>query len=127
MAATLAAGTDERKHTFDSGLDFEHVFVHDRPMHRTYVRRRRTAAAGILLALALLVGSPVARAFGGSAGADEPAATYVVRAGDTLWSIAERHAPARDPRAVIHEVIEVNDLGAAPIVPGQTLTLPDGG
>lgn len=127
MAGTLAAGTDERKHTFDSELDFEHVFVQDRRMHRTYVRRRRTAGAGILLAVALLVGSPVARAFGGSADTEGPAATYVVRAGDTLWSIAERLAPDRDPRAVIHEVIEVNDLGSAPIVPGQTLTLPDGG
>ncbi len=94
-------------------------------MHRTRVRRRRTAAAALLLSVVLVGGSPVARAFGGSDG-ERDRATYVVRSGDTLWSIAERHAPGDDPRVVIHEIAVWNDLGDAPLVPGQPLLVPVG-
>jgi hypothetical protein len=124
MGRTVAATTDERKHTFDSGLDTERTFGQHERMHRTYVRRRRTVAAGAFLAVVVLGGSPVARAVGGSDAEPSPA-TYVVRAGDTLWSIAERHAPGDDPRAVIHQIGQLNDLDA-PLVPGQPLLLPVG-
>ena len=127
MAATVAATGDERKHTFDSGLDIERVFDQDGPMQRTYVRRRRTLAAAACLVLVLTVGSPVARAFGGADAPDVPAETYVVKAGDTLWSIAERHAPGEDPRLVIHEIGQLNDLDGGPLVPGRALALADAG
>jgi hypothetical protein len=127
MAPTVAATRDERKHTFDSGLDIERVFDHDGPMQRTYVRRRRTLAAAACLVLLLTVGSPVARAFGGADASDVPAATYVVEAGDTLWSIAEGHAPGEDPRVVVHQIAELNDLDGGPLVPGRALALPDAG
>jgi nucleoid-associated protein YgaU len=127
MAATVAATGDERKHTFDSALDIERAFEHDGPMERTYVRRRRTLAAVASLVLLLTIGSPVARAFGGTDAPDVPAATYVVKAGDTLWSIAEGHAPGEDPRVVVHQIAELNDLDGGPLVPGRALVLPDAG
>ena len=49
---------------------------------------------------------------------------YVVRSGDTLWEIARRLAPTRDPRAVIQKLIEANDLGSPALRPGQTLVVP---
>ncbi len=96
-------------------------------MQRTYVRRRRALAASAFLVLLLTVGSPVARAFGDPDAPDVPSVTYVVRTGDTLWSIAERHAPGEDPRVVIHEIAQLNHLGDEPLVPGRSLAFPVAG
>jgi Tfp pilus assembly protein FimV len=39
-----------------------------------------------------------------------PRVHYVVQPGDTLWSIARRVAPGRDPRPVVDGMVEANDL-----------------
>ncbi len=49
---------------------------------------------------------------------------YVVRAGDTLWSIATRVAPQEDPRAVVDSIKIANGVDGASLVPGQSLVLP---
>jgi nucleoid-associated protein YgaU len=49
---------------------------------------------------------------------------YVVKAGDTLWAIAEHQARGDDPRPLVDAIAEANDLDAAGIVPGQTLIVP---
>ena len=51
-------------------------------------------------------------------------ATVAVEQGDSLWAIAQRLAPQRDPRAVIHEIRELNGLGGNLIQPGQVLLVP---
>ncbi len=43
----------------------------------------------------------------------------VVRAGDSLWSIAERLEPGRDPRPVV-DALEQARRGA-PLMPGETV------
>jgi LysM repeat protein len=48
---------------------------------------------------------------------------YTVQAGDTLWAIAKRVAPARDPRAVVDQVARENHL-QGPLQAGQELLLP---
>ena len=53
-----------------------------------------------------------------------PAATVVVQPHDTLWSIATRTAPDRDPYAAIAELQRINDLDGFVVHPGQTLELP---
>ncbi len=51
--------------------------------------------------------------------------TYEVRAGDTLWQIAtEQYDGTLDPRAVVYEIREENNLDGALLQPGATLTLP---
>ena len=55
-----------------------------------------------------------------------PAPTVVVEPDDTLWSIASRTSPDRDPRAVIAEIRKLNRLDDRYIHPGETLTLPRG-
>src|SRR4051794_40122014 len=73
----------------------------------------------ILLCLAVLV---LGYAAHGSSGA-APKHTYVVRAGDTLWSIAAK-SYAGDPREGVWEIQQQNHLASATISPGQKLLLP---
>jgi hypothetical protein len=53
-----------------------------------------------------------------------PAPTVVVQPHDTLWSIATRTAPRRDPYAAIADIRRINDLQGYVVHPGQTLHLP---
>ena len=95
-----------------------------RPVVRTarsiYVRRRIAAVA---LGAAIVVGAAQAgAALGGSALAAperrpaSPAHT-VVRAGDSLWSVASRLAPGEDPRPVV-DALAIARRGA-PLVAGE--------
>ena len=72
----------------------------------------------LLCAAALAVGF----AARGSSGAG-PKWTYVVRPGDTLWTVAERTYPG-DPREGVWKLEQRNHLGGATIVPGQKLVVP---
>jgi nucleoid-associated protein YgaU len=53
--------------------------------------------------------------------------SYVVRDGDTLWSIASRLVPGEDPRPVVDAIAAINGVDAGALVPGQTLVIPAGG
>lgn len=49
----------------------------------------------------------------------------VVRAGESLWSIAENATPEhRDLRATMYEIVKVNQLESEIIQPGQVLQIP---
>ena len=48
---------------------------------------------------------------------------YVVRTGDSLWSIATLHYGG-DPREAVWRLRQRNGLGQATIHPGETLVLP---
>jgi nucleoid-associated protein YgaU len=77
--------------------------------------------ARIVVIIALLT---VAVAWGArssrSAGHEQ---VYVVRAGDTLWSIAAAHY-AGDPRDGIYRLERRNQLAGALVRPGDRLVLP---
>jgi nucleoid-associated protein YgaU len=113
---------------FDLGIDSEHVFGHRVIMHRTYVRRRRVTLTLVVVGLAAIVSGPVANAVGlrGSGDGMAPVAhrTYVVRDGDTLWSIATRVADGDDPRPLVDAIQAENEVPAGALVPGMTLTIP---
>lgn len=50
---------------------------------------------------------------------------YVVKPGDTVWSIVRTHSsPHDDPRPLVDRLIRVNRLRGAVILPGQRLVLP---
>jgi LysM repeat protein len=53
-----------------------------------------------------------------------PAPTAEVLPGDTLWSVAQRHRPARQPFRVIDEIRRLNGMDDYTIHAGQRLILP---
>ncbi len=97
-------------------------------MSRTCVRRRRLTIAGLSVVLGVVLSSPVAGALGrhtGSASGSSRGAAhvYVVRPGDTVWSIAEQ-VVAGDPRSMVDAISRRNHLGPSVIIPGQSLVIP---
>ena len=86
-------------------------------------RRHRAGLAAVALAV---IGMTL---LGGGQEATAPAAsqsrrTAVVQPGETLWDIAERHAPAgMDPRVYVSALEEVNDLGSV-LQAGARIRLP---
>lgn len=72
--------------------------------------------------LVCIVALAVGLAARGSSGAG-PKRTYVVRPGDTLWSVAER-TYAGDPREGVWKLQQRNHLASATIVPGEKLLIP---
>jgi Tfp pilus assembly protein FimV len=126
------------KHQFDvvDVVDSEQVFGQNRglieqvfPIHPTAPRptrevnrmRARVLAIVLVVAGSLVVVPGLAR----GDGPDRPAprVTYVVEPGDTLWSIARRVAPGRDPRPVVDGLIEANDVRGG-LQAGQELSIP---
>ncbi|MEX2406494.1 MAG: LysM peptidoglycan-binding domain-containing protein [Actinomycetota bacterium] len=95
---------------------------------RTQTRRRRLAAT---LSVALVAGvwaGPLGRVVAGAEGAGLASrSSYVVREGDTLWSIAQGVAPGEDPRPLVDAIATVNGVDPGGIVPGQTLLVPSAG
>ncbi|HEY5879587.1 MAG TPA: LysM peptidoglycan-binding domain-containing protein [Nakamurella sp.] len=72
--------------------------------------------------LALVVGRVVA---GSIAGVAEPELVDVtVRPGDTLWSIASSASPDRDPRAVIDDIRDLNEISGDVVRVGEVLRVP---
>lgn len=105
-------------------------------------RLRITARGRVVLALVVLTpivaaaiamsSSPASASSASESGASESGAqsiaadfTYVtVDAGESLWSVAERIAPAADPREVITEIQLLNGLDDSAVAAGQSLAIP---
>ncbi len=118
---------------FETALDSEHVFGHHRTMGRTRVRRRRRIAAALVgVAVGVVLGAPVAGALGRHSTQEDPSVrpakrwehVYVVRPGDTVWSIAVDAAAGADPREVVDAIAVRNGIDAGDVVPGQSLVIP---
>jgi Tfp pilus assembly protein FimV len=96
------------------------------PMARTRVRRRRFVLTLLILVLTSFLVGPVSHAL--VAGAEvqrAPHGTYVVRPGDTIFSIASRQVADRaDPRPMVDAIEGANGIGPGELVPGQELLIP---
>ncbi|CAI3795734.1 LysM peptidoglycan-binding domain-containing protein [Pseudarthrobacter sp. MM222] len=53
-----------------------------------------------------------------------PTVSVTVQPGESLWAIAGSVAPDRDPRDVVADIVQLNNLDAARVLPGQTLFVP---
>jgi nucleoid-associated protein YgaU len=111
---------------FGWGLRRERAFGTVTVMPRTYVRRRRLVLSLLVTGIAIVC----LRASPGSAEPGRPpilSAThttrYVIRPGDTLWSIARRLDPSEDPRRVVDAIVVRNGIDPAHLVPGQAIVI----
>jgi LysM domain len=104
---------------FGSGLKRERTFDIVPGMSRTRVRRRRTAAALLLSGFAIAC----LRATPGSAASPSSVQRYVIRPGDTLWSIAQSLEPSEDPRRVVDLLEQRNGLEPDHLVPGRSIVV----
>jgi hypothetical protein len=102
---------------------------------RTHLRltRRGRVVFTTLAAVPLVLGS-IAVAVNGGVAAAEGAASgrtaafeYVtVDSGQSLWELAQSIAPKQDPRDVIADIVNLNQLASEAVQPGQRLALPAG-
>ena len=92
---------------------------------RAVYQRRRVLAALVGLGLVLAV-FRAGEALGGSSLASPGRLPHVeqvvVQPGDSLWSIAQRVAPGRDPRPVVDALSR--SLGSSQLYAGETISVP---
>jgi LysM repeat protein len=89
-------------------------------------RRGRVLLTGLAVVVLLVVFS-LGRATSQASSSHKSAArpTVVVQAGETLWQLAQRVAPAADPRVTVERIMRLNDVHRADQVrPGQQIVLP---
>lgn len=82
--------------------------------------------AALLLSLAGFFNSP-AKASDSAADLETTSAvTVTVQPGQSLWGIAATVAPERDARDVVADIVQLNNLSAGTVFPGQQLFVPAG-
>jgi nucleoid-associated protein YgaU len=95
---------------------------------RTGRQRRRLSATLTVALIAGVWAGPLGRIVAGAGGAGLASrSSYVVREGDTLWSIARGVSPGGDPRPLVDAIAAANGVDPGAIVPGQTLFVPSAG
>lgn len=80
--------------------------------------------AALLLSLSGFLNAPARAAESASDLSVTPTATVTVQSGESLWAIARTVAPERDPRDVVADIVQLNNLDGARVKPGQTLYVP---
>jgi len=101
--------------------------AHAAPGAAVHLTRRGRALLLVALVAMLYAAFAVGRANTEAAVTVEAAPALVqttVQRGDTLWAVARRIAPDRDPRPVVEQLRRLNDLPTAGLQVGQQLLLP---
>ena len=99
------------------------------PRTRLRITRRGRTVLAILIAVPLAVAAVVGGIGAVGAAADKTPAhvtfQYVsVAQGESLWQVAEEIAPKADPRDVVADIVQLNNLQSGVIQPGQRLAIP---
>ncbi len=80
--------------------------------------------AALILSFGGFFNAPAKAADSASELSVTPTVTVTVQPGESLWAIAGTVSPERDPRDVIAEIVQLNNLEAAGVQPGQQLFVP---
>lgn len=113
-----------------SALSLHQVSPSSTPLRLT--RRGRTVLIGVplvvlavlLLSLTGLFHSPAKASESAADLAVTPTVTVTVQSGQSLWAIAGAVAPDRDARDVVADIVQLNNLAAGTVLPGQQLFVP---
>ncbi|UUL75866.1 LysM peptidoglycan-binding domain-containing protein [Pseudarthrobacter sp. Fe7] len=113
-----------------SALSLHQVSPSSTPLRLT--RRGRIVLLGVplllmavlLLSLSGLFNSPAKASDSASDLAVTPTVTVTVQPGQSLWAIAGAVAPHRDARDVVADIVQLNNLAAGTVLPGQQLFVP---
>ena len=113
--------------TYGSEVSVNQGFLAN-PSTITLNRRGRLARTFVVLSLAIVLGSVVsAKAGAGTDSSPQVRGSFItvtVAPGDTVWSLANRLAGARDVRSLVSEIISVNSLASVDVATGQKLRIP---
>ena len=82
--------------------------------------------AALLLSLAGFFNSPAKASDSAAELQTTSAVTVTVQPGQSLWGIAATVAPERDARDVVADIVQLNNLSAGAVFPGQQLFVPAG-
>ena len=90
------------------------------------ITRRGRVVLGLALALPVMALSVFLASSGALAESDAASNDFeymTVLSGDTLWSIATMISPHEDPRDVVANIISLNQLETASLMPGKEIAL----
>ncbi len=96
---------------------------------RLRLTRRGRAVVAALVSLPLVIALVSMALNGGGATATSTGSTVdtvTVDAGESLWSVAAAIAPEASTADVVADLIAVNELTSAELLPGQVLVVPTG-
>ena len=82
--------------------------------------------AALLLSLAGFFNSPAKASDSDAELQTTSAVTVTVQPGQSLWGIAAAVVPDRDARDVVADIVQLNNLSAGAVFPGQQLFVPAG-
>lgn len=96
---------------------------------RLRITPRGRAVLTAVAAFPLVLGAVFITTNGGGATATDQLSTVsfdhvTIQAGQTLWQLAEDLAPAADPRDVVSQIVNLNNLQSGDIQAGQELAIP---
>jgi LysM repeat protein len=96
---------------------------------RLRITKRGRTVVTFLVAVPLAVAAAAfgIGAIGAAAGTQSSTATYhyvSVEPGESLWQLAESIAPTADPRDVIADIQNLNNLSSGELQPGQRIAIP---
>jgi hypothetical protein len=80
--------------------------------------------AALILSFSGFLNAPAKAADSASELSLTPTVSVTVQPGESLWVIAGAVAPERDPRDVVADIVQLNNLDAARVIPGQQLFVP---
>ncbi len=122
MIVKIVKGTEKQMSAMSYGNSYS-------AMPRLRITRRGRVVVTLLVAIALAVAAVLVGigAVGAAAGTEAGTTTFhyvSVAPGESLWQLAETIAPHSDPRDVIADIQNLNNLRSSDLQPGQQIAIP---